>query len=47
MQGEVLWKAENLSGSYVKIPLNSFAQGVYMVVVSDKSHTGKLKLVKQ
>ncbi len=47
MQGIVLWKAEGLTGSSVKIPLNSFAQGVYMVLVSDQTHTGKLKLVKQ
>ena len=47
LQGVALWKAEGLTGSHVKIPLNSFAQGVYMVIVTDHLHTGKLKLIKQ
>ena len=47
MQGVVLWKAKDLTDTYVKIPLNSFAQGIYMVVVTDQVHAATLKLVKQ
>ena len=47
LQGAVLWKAEGLTDRQVKIPLSNLAQGVYMVMVTDKVHTGTLKLVKQ
>ena len=47
LQGVVLWKADGLRNNNVKIPLNNFAQGIYMVMVTDDLHTGTLKLVKQ
>ncbi len=47
LQGVVLWRADNLTGNFIKIPLNNFAQGIYMVIVTDKIHKGTLKLIKQ
>ncbi len=47
LQGVVLWKAQDVTGSSVKIPLSRLAQGIYMVVVTDHVHTGTLKLLKR
>jgi hypothetical protein len=47
MKGAVIWKAEKVTDANLKVPLTNFAAGVYMVVVFDKHHTGRLKLVKE
>ena len=47
MEGVALWSARELTGNSVKLPLGNFARGIYMVIVFDKEHTGRLKLVKQ
>lgn len=47
LQGETLWKAENVTDNNVKLSLTNYAAGIYMVTVFDKEHTGRLKLVKQ
>jgi hypothetical protein len=47
LQGAVLWQASQVSDSDLKIPLGNFAQGVYMVIINDKTHKGTLKLVKE
>ncbi|HYK44933.1 MAG TPA: T9SS type A sorting domain-containing protein [Parafilimonas sp.] len=47
LQGVVLWKAEKVNDSSVRIPLASLARGIYMVVVKDELHSGTLRLMKQ
>ncbi len=47
LQGVVLWKVEKVTDGSVKIPLGSFAQGIYMITVKDQLHMGTLKLMKQ
>ncbi len=47
MQGTVLWKSQKQTGETVKIPLGNFASGTYMVVITDNTRTGRLKLIKQ
>jgi hypothetical protein len=47
LQGEVLRKYEDLSGSYVNLPLGNISAGIYMITVVDKKHTGRLKFIKQ
>jgi len=47
LQGAVLWKMERVNVNSVKIPLGSFARGIYMVTIKDQLHTGTLKLMKQ
>ncbi len=46
IQGTVLWQSQKQSGESVKIPVGNFAKGLYIVVVTDNMHTGRLKLLK-
>ncbi|HVW98912.1 MAG TPA: T9SS type A sorting domain-containing protein [Candidatus Babeliaceae bacterium] len=47
LQGEILWKAEDVNDDHIKLPLQNLASGVYMILVTDGTHKGMLKLVKQ
>ena len=47
LEGAVLWRADDVTDSDVKISLTGFAQGAYLVTVYDKTHKGILKLIKQ
>ena len=47
LQGTILRKYENLADTYINLPLENISAGVYMVIVFDKAHTARLKLVKQ
>jgi hypothetical protein len=47
IQGTILWKAEEVKSSDVQLPLANLPGGIYMVIIYDKEHTGRLKLVKQ
>ena len=47
LSGDLLWKAEKITDTFMQLPLANFAAGVYMVIVFDQEHTARLKLVKQ
>jgi hypothetical protein len=47
LQGVVLWKVEGVNDSNVKLPLQNLASGIYMILITDGTHKGMLKLVKQ
>jgi type IX secretion system substrate protein len=47
LKGKILWKAEDVRDNNINLPLTNLAAGIYIITVSDKQHTGRLKLVKQ
>jgi hypothetical protein len=47
VQGNVLWQRQNNTDGTLSVPLSKLANGIYVVLVTDKTHTVRLKIVKQ
>lgn len=45
--GKILWESQNIKGTQVNLPVEQLTAGVYLVNVSDGSHSKVLKLVKE
>lgn len=47
LTGKVIWQSQNVKGSEVKIPLENFVPGMYLVSVTNGKETKIIKLVKE
>ncbi len=47
MSGRVLWQSADISSNELQIPVNTFARGMYFIIVKDEKHNKVLKLVRE
>jgi hypothetical protein len=46
MYGKTVWEQKNVTGTVIKIPLESFSNGTYIINVKDDRSSTVVKLVK-
>jgi hypothetical protein len=47
IKGKLLWSSSKVDASEIKLPVEKFAQGIYIVSITNSKETKTIKLVKQ